>query len=48
MGAEELQEQFDGKPLKDEEGNVIGKCISAEWDGVKLVVECKLDELSEL
>lgn len=39
----EMAEKFDGCPLKDEDGNIIGKVTSAEYDGEKVKVRAKLD-----
>ena len=43
---EQMALGFDGCPLKDEDGNIIGKVIDVEYDGEKFKVEAKIDNLN--
>ncbi len=40
---EKIAKSFDGCPLKDNDGNIIGKILKAEWDGEKITCEASLD-----
>lgn len=40
---QEVADNFDGCPLKDAEGNIIGKVIKVTYDGEVMKCEAKLD-----